>query len=302
MIRYTRKEIDVIRNKHITFKISDSVLNIISSIVHEVGSPSYIKTPSFTKRKRKNHDSEESFDNGASSYIKKDKNILEEIQTVLNKISGEKTYEKLKSQLLDLIGNMEETEKISFRDVTRNIYEIASNQAYNVPLYARLYNDICIIHPSFRDHCIDEYNNHMDKFLNIQIVNPESDYDGFCKANRLNEQVRTISKFYSELIKFDILNIDHIMKLIFMMQDKLLECGKMDTPETNPCIEYSENIFVLVTGTLDKLRLSESWESIYDNINIVRNMDKKVNKNITSKVIFKHMDILDIIKKVLAKK
>ena len=53
MIRYTSTEITRIRKSNSKYELSDSVLNTIKSIVKEVGAPSYIKTPSFSNKRKK---------------------------------------------------------------------------------------------------------------------------------------------------------------------------------------------------------------------------------------------------------
>ena len=53
MIRYTHDEIETIRNRNIQIDVSDDILARINSIVTQVGSPTYIRTPMFSKKKKK---------------------------------------------------------------------------------------------------------------------------------------------------------------------------------------------------------------------------------------------------------
>lgn len=294
MIRYTTTEVARIRKSNSKYELSDSVLNTIKSIVKEVGSPSYIKTPSFSNKKKKNK-------NDTMTYIavqkaEKARPILEDIQGILNKFS-EKTFDKLKDQLLVLLEKSRDAdENLNFATVTEKIYEVVSVQSYNVVLYGKLYSILIQLYPEFKELCCHEYNKYMEKFHSIKAVNADTDYEGFCKANKMNDQIRSISKFYVELLTHDILQIKDITQLISSLQMKLIEIGQHDTPNENPCIEYSENIFILITGCYDKLKDDILWNDIYENVLKVRNTDKKVNKNISSKVVFKHMDILDFVK------
>jgi hypothetical protein len=199
--------------------------------------------------------------------------------------------------LIGHLNNIDKDDDSVFKDVTKKIYEIASNQTYNSPLYARLYNDIIDLFPIFRSYCLDEYENYINMFENIKMINPETDYEGFCSSNLVNLKIRTISKFYSELVKLEILNINHISKLIHLLQTQLIDHGKLNTPDTNPCIEYSENLFILTSNCMSTLKQESCWDEILEKIKYIRNIDKSQFKNISSKVIFKHMDILDLIDK-----
>ena len=102
---------------------------------------------------------------------------------------------------------------------------------------------------------------------------------------------------YAKLVEKNLLSVDKVCVLIQRLQEMLLERGVFDTPNDNPCIEYSENIFILTTGCLKQLMLHESWDDIVENVKKVKSLDRKQNKNISSKIAFKHMDILDMIRK-----
>ena len=93
------------------------------------------------------------------------------------------------------------------------------------------------------------------------------------------------------------MDIDLIESLILSLQDNLLLKGSQYTPYENPCVEYTENIYILIIGCLDQLQKCANWDKIYENIIKVRKTNKSENKNITSKIIFKHMDIIDALKK-----
>ena len=191
----------------------------------------------------------------------------------------------------------DENDKVDFTCVTIKIYDVVSIQSYNVVLYGNLYKILVNIHPEFKTLCLKEYNNYMEQFQNIKSINADKDYEGFCKLNTKNERIRSISKFYIELLKHDILSVKEITDLINSLQEKLIEIGQLDTPDENPCIEYSENLYILICGGHNKIKKDTSWNKIYENIMKIRKSDKTINKNISNKVIFKHMDILDYINK-----
>lgn len=289
MIRYTRDEINNIRKKNISITVPENVLVIVEQIVREVGCPSYIKTPNFTNKRLKRKIVERP--------NKPPYNPLNEIQSICNKFS-DKNFEKLKIELLDVINSSKSSDIVSFKDVINKIYECCTT-GNNIVLYARLFDELNNLYPEFKQLFLEEYKNYFDHFKKIKCINPEEDYDEFCRLNAINARTRNISKLYTELVFYNILNIKDIMDLILLLQQQLIDKGKLNTPSENPCMEYAENLFILTSGCLqDLVKQQEDWNKIYDNILFIKNIDKNVNKNITSKVKFKHMDILDCIKKM----
>lgn len=296
MIRYTKQEIDVIREKNERFEIPSNILSVIQDIVQEVGNPTYVKTPAFYQKKRKTQQPLRALERHSTinSVSKEEKNVLQDIQGTLNKISMQ-NYEKLESKILDLVSKAKSTDTVSFQDVTKKIYEVASNQALNVPLYASLYKSLIDQYTEFQILCMDEYDNYFCKFENIVCVTADIDYDEFCRVNIINDKIRSISEFYTELVKQNILTIEHVVKLIRLLQTSLFKKGLEDTPDENPCIEYTENIYILVKGSLKYLSQHEMWDTIYNDIKNVKTMKGENYMNITNKVRFRHMDLLDII-------
>ena len=81
-----------------------------------------------------------------------------------------------------------------------------------------------------------------------------------------------------------------------MLNDKLLKDSVRDL-DNNPCEEYVENLYILISDNLNELKEDIYWDELLSDINFIRNIDKSLHKNITNKIIFKYMDILDLIKK-----
>ena len=289
MIRYSSEEINVIRKKSLKYVMSIDVINTIDSIVQKVGSPSYIKTPSFKKKKK-------SFE----KIVERppvERTMTEEVRGILNKFSGEKTYETLKGQLTKHIDAIceDESSSVSLADIMKEIFDAAS--IYNSNLYSKLCDDICNDHDICKTYIQNLFRDSKILYTNIQHANAETNYDAFCKLNAINEKLKKRSRFYTQLLQYNLLNMDDIMSVIRNLQTMLLEKGKLDTPDNNPCIEYSENIFIFMSECIEQLEKCDEFQTIINDIDEVKKMDRKVNKNITSKITFKQMDVLDLINK-----
>ena len=129
-------------------------------------------------------------------------------------------------------------------------------------------------------------------FDKMEFVNPSDDYDKFCDMNIENEKRRAMSLFLTSLEKNNVVTHEFVFDNIINIQEKLME-NKTNESMKAENDELIENLFVLLTN-VDSPTKSDKWNSIYDNI-----LDIKSNKysGVTNKCKFKHMDIIDYIKK-----
>ena len=87
-------------------------------------------------------------------------------------------------------------------------------------------------------------------------------------------------------MKRNICPLDNIVDLGIKLQEELLSNNY--TNEQNE--EYINNIHIIIKECIDYLMFNCRMEEIYNNIILIK------NKNISKKITFKCMDILDIIK------
>ena len=286
-IRYYLREIKLLENEVDVIEFKDETLVKINNIAKQVGAPGYIKTPTFKRTKNKPV-------KPIISHITKRESHLKNINMILNKMS-QNNYDKLKNEIISLLKNMSDDD-LSLNEVNKIIFNIVCRQQMNVPIFAKLYSVLIQEFPVIKDMCLQYCDDYINMFDNINVCDPNKDYEGFCKNNMENEKRKNISLFYVELVKNDILNIDYIIELIFNLDKILLQKGIEDGDYVDLCIELADNIVILVSNSLSILKETDSWSKILESLQNVRNIDKKVYKNITSRLVFKYMDVLDKIK------
>ena len=286
--RYTIEEIRSLEQEVDVYEFSDKTLDLINSIAKQVGAPGYIKTPTFKRCKNKSV-------KPIVSEISTRDSHLKNITMILNKMSTN-NYDKLKNEIIILLKNMS-NDDLTLNEVNKIIFHIVCRQKMNVSIFAKLYSELIMEFPMIKDMCLQYCDNYINMFDNINVCDPNKDYEGFCKNNMENEKRKNISLFYVELVKNNILNIDYIIELIFNLDKILLQKGIDKDDYVDLCIELADNIVILVSNSLSILKDTDSWSKILESLQNVRNIDKKVYKNITSRLIFKYMDILDEIKK-----
>ena len=85
-----------------------------------------------------------------------------------------------------------------------------------------------------------------------------------------------------------------MLLIILELQSKLIK-NKSDKSKLEENIEISENIFVFISNGKEELIKETKWNAIIDNIKNISIASVSTNEGLSNKIIFKHMDILDMI-------
>ena len=288
--------------------LDDTTIELINTITNQVSSPDYVKTPSFTNnekpyRKRKKNipdlkpEDWESIRNFKKTEIIKKEGIDKEIDNIrllVNKLT-EKTYNIIIEKIcttLDELNDNENYDELSIDKIGYAIFNMATANKFNSNIYAKL----CYTLKNKYDFMVPIIENNILEFMKLfdkmEFVNPSEDYDKFCDMNLENDKRRSMSLFLTSLEKHKVVTHDFVFDNILnihkrIMDNKSNECMKVENDE------LTENLLVLLTN-VDSPTKSDKWNCIYNNM-----IDIKSNKypGITTKCKFKHMDILDYIKK-----
>jgi hypothetical protein len=297
MSSYSLEEIENIFFKNQKYKLPEKTLNILKEIELKVGSPNYIKTPIF-KNKKSNYYGEDwnSIRSFKKTTIKETNNKLEEVITqirnVLNKLTKE-TFEENCDMLLDIIDNNELSQENMYI-ISKLIFDIASQNAFYSEIYAEMYRVLMTKY----EIMIDMFNKNLNDFIKIfdiiDYVNPEQDYDKFCIINKQNEERKSLSKFFVNLMNLDMISETTIINIILKLQNKIKELCD-DKNKKNHIDELSENLFILITLSYNNIKNDKVFLKIFENIKTTSELNRKQHPGISNKSIFKHMDIIDYI-------
>ena len=185
-------------------------------------------------------------------------------------------------------------EKIS--KICEYIFNYATNNKFNAKVYAELYLYLIEKFSVLKELFMIKFENYVDMFKNIESGNQTEDYDNFCKLNKINEQRKSLSMFIVQLIKLEVIPVSKISEIILSLQTDLMYSVEWNQ-ETHKCEEICENIYIFVSNLTNELIKEESWNTIYSNIDTVKNYEVKDVISMSNKIKFRHMDILDAIKK-----
>ena len=310
---YTLQDYNNIIFNGFYFKLSSSVIQHIHDLASQVGSPSYIKTPTFQKRDKSNNsprrkDGSKGSDSSSQNKFESLKLFkttkieqktgieadIDLIRSYLNKLS-DKNFDELKLKIFEILDKLMETHESDTKNMTRVggiLFEIASTNRFFSKLYADLYAEL-INNYSIMEEVFDENFKHfLTLFDDIKYVSPEVDYDEFCKNNKTNEKRKALSQFFLNLCINDIISFEQIINLTKTMLNKVFLIINMENKDAE-ITEFTENISILYT--------KESFKDVKDIVNgmtITQCIEKlakcksKDYSSLTSKCIFKYMDMI----------
>ena len=313
-MRYSLDDFHTIGENSNKCKLSDEVLSIISKIVLEVGSPSYVKTPVFNK---KSYIKSESADNIAKRRKSKRETTLvqnafkttnvngialhiDTIRSYLNKLSDKNVADithkiiELMDQIINDPNITEETKNDELSSVSKIIFNIASTNRFYSAIYADVYSQLVTKYELIRLTFETNLNVFLDLFNNIEYVDASVDYDRFCKINKDNEKRKALSAFFVNLMNKNIITRVKIIEITKTLTGLLYNYISEDDRK-NEVNEIAENMFILYNKKFDGDYNAVVIGAEPMNSFIKRLSKSKVTdyKSLSSKTIFKFMDLME---------
>jgi len=227
--------------------------------------------------------------------------LINDVRVCLNKISN-KNYETHRDAIIQYIKEITENKQSESQAETellkikKSIFEIASTNKFYSELYALLYKDLINTFDCFKENIEPFINEYIDSIQNINYVDPKVDYDKYCEYNKENDKRKAMSAFIVNLSKNDIIEKNIVVNKIIYLEDLVLKYCDIEN-KTNEVEEITENLFILVTKSFTGMMNEPDWEIVINNIKHLAQLKSKEHKSLSSRALFKFMDILDFIKK-----
>ena len=322
-MRYTLQDFNDITFNGFDIKLPEETLLIITELSQQVGSPTYIKTPTFQKRenilktvpdaagdfKKKKRGKPTEILNDAdwetirtfqTTKIEQKVGIDAQIDLLrfwLNKMT-DKTFAESCDNILDILNQLiqEGTDGVDMMRIGNAIFEIASNNRLFSKLYAELYCKLIGNLEVMADVFNENLATFMGLFNSIEYVDPEKDYDKFCKVNIDNERRKALSLFFVNLTTNKIISESKLQGMACSLLKMLIEFIKEDNKK-NEVDEITENISILFSYNK---QLFESCDELFDGEKFVATIEKLANckaknySSLSSKAIFRFMDLIEM--------
>jgi len=231
--------------------------------------------------------------------------LMNDIRIALNKLSN-KNIETMKVVIQELIKQIiQETEdeperqEQEMKKVAQVIFDIASSNKFYAELYAGLYADLMKEYDILKVKIVDLVDNYKTTILNIKAVDPNEDYDGYCKYTKTNDLRKAMVSFIVFLMKKDVFEKENVVDILIYLQDLVLKYAE-ENGRTNEIEEIIENIYLFMTLGKDELSKNAVWtETVIPNIqnlSKLRKTDLVRYVSMSNRAVFKLMDILDFCK------
>ena len=297
MQRYSIDDINSIKQQGFNFTLPKKTQDLIMQLSKLVGSPDYIKTPVFQKRKQGRDNSEpdwellKQFKPTAKVERSDNEELVQLVKGALNKMT-DKNYEEMHNIILENLDKLENTNE--FEIALDIIFNVASSNRFYSEVYARLYK--VLMHKSssiFRERLQKEVDSYIERFSSIKNVNPNEDYEAFCEVNKENEQRKAMTEFFINLMKIEVISIDELVNINYQLCD-LVTMLLNEEEHKHTIIELSENIFIIMNNGCSIFKSNCVFDDMLDKIKEFTKLKVKENKGLSNKSLFKFMDIIDI--------
>lgn len=223
------------------------------------------------------------------------KGNIDLIRSALNKMT-DKNYSEYFATIVDLLE--QEIQNSSTEEIMRignAIFEIASNNRFYSKLYAELYTSLINKFSIMKQIFENNLSSFLELFNTIEYVDSDKDYDKFCKNNKDNERRKALSAFFVNLMTNSIITKDKIIELSTSLLKQVVTLMKEENKK-NEVDEMTENIAIFYNKSL----FEKYKEPIYENktftetIEMLARCKVKNHPSLSSKSIFKYMDIIDM--------
>jgi len=230
-----------------------------------------------------------------STVIEKKEGIdktIADIRSCLNKMSA-KNYEKNKELIIQYI----ETNEENIKPIAHAIFDIASTNKFFSEVYADLYKELFFRFSTFKD-ILDEFvSKYVENMNDIHYVAPNENYDDFSAYNKKNDARKATTTFITNLVKKEVLDNSILVSITGQIVNILYD--SMEQPnKTYELDEIMENFYILITECIQILVKQAEWPGIIQSIRQISELKSKEKASLSTRAIFKCMDILDLIKKL----
>lgn len=289
MISYSLSFFQTVNTQKI-LQLDCSTKSLIDSLSEKVNAPNYRRNPHFKKKKRNVNNLKNiknSIKNG-NCFSKKKKTSFNDIRLELNKLT-DKNYNENIMNIWEIIENNEDDEK--YKKVADLLFTISSSNKNWSHLYAKFYKKYLMDKNVNLDNQIQHYKELMGSVYDITY---ENDYQKFCNENKKKDKRLAYSTFIVHLLNEGVINADVVVDIInneiIKFKSFIDKKGFKDIVE-----EIMHNLLVLVFKGCPSLRQTHNWDNIITNLLEISKMKSKDHESLTSKILFKLTDEIDML-------
>ena len=257
--------------------------------------------------------------------------IIQEIRISLNKMTDKnyvKQCDEIKNKMKSIMDNEEENpeenpeenaqeetgkkvEKIKkeeeWRKVGKILFDIASTNKFFSKIYAQLYLELIEEFALFQEIVDTFIEGFILKLQTIQYVDPDKDYDGYCKYTKQQDERKAMTGFlvhlavgYLALGKKGIEMVTKLRQIVTELTEKVVDLIDKES-SANEVEEITEILFLFFSvggnALINEWKKGEEWQGVSENILFLSKQKVKEHPSLSSRALFKFLDIQKIIVK-----
>lgn len=228
---------------------------------------------------------------------------INEIRLYLNKLT-DKTFLDMREKIINKI-NAVCTVSSDPEDAVKlgtMLYEMCSTNKFYSKIFADLFAELASMYSWLKVTFLENYANIMEQYNNIQYIDSEKDYDGFCEMNKKNEKRRAITTFYLNLGLNGFIKKEDVVKILKDILTSIM--AMINSPDKkNEVDELTEIVGILFNKEMidevdDDASEPEDYyvldKSILDTVSSLAQQKAKDYPSLSNKAIFKYMDLVEM--------
>jgi hypothetical protein len=229
---------------------------------------------------------------------------INEIRLYLNKLT-DKTFLDMREKIIDKINVVcsMSSEKADAVKLGSMMYEMCSTNKFYSKIFADLFAELATKYSWLNDVFNDNYANIMTQYNDIEYIDSEKDYNGFCEMNKKNERRRAITTFYLNLALNGFIPKNRIVILLKDILTSIMTYVNLSTDKKNEVDELTEIVGILFNKEMieeveDDANEPEDYyvfeQSILETVSSLAQKKAKDCPSLSNKAIFKYMDLVEM--------
>jgi len=228
-----------------------------------------------------------------------------DMRSTLNKITL-KNQENLLPKVIEIVNyimNEDDSDSEDFQEqdsyyrITGVLLDIVKKIKTGHRVYVNVLKEIIQCYPSFVTQISEFVTTYRNTYDDIIDIDANDNYDGYCDLVKQNDYRRSNSSFIINLTEQKLVGENELITIIDTLFDMVLD--NIDNEQKTVLIEeITENLSIFIINSHSFLKTHSQWGTLIEKLNKCSKLKAKDHKSISSRIVFKYMDIQDALKKM----
>ena len=228
-----------------------------------------------------------------------------DMRSTLNKITL-KNQETLLPKVIEIVNYImneydsdseDFQEQDSYSRITGVLLDIVKKIKNGHQVYVNVLKEIIQCYPSFVTQISEFVTTYRNTYDDIIDIDANDNYDGYCDLVKQNDYRRSNSSFIINFTEQNLVGENELITIIETLFDMVLD--NIDNEQKTVLIEeITENLSIFIINSHSFLKTHSQWGTLIEKLNKCSKLKAKDHKSISSRIVFKYMDIQDALKKM----